>query len=241
MHLVDHLFVFLMLVIQPIQGALSYRRYLARVAAGEASDPVPIYRQTLALEWVAFSVLALTWLWLGRPFASLGFVAPGGSGFYASAIVLAVACSFLVHEWQRARRMSADERETQAVAIGDLVHFLPRNDRHFRHFFGLSITAGVVEETLYRGFIIWYLVQLMPLWAAIVVSSAVFGLGHSYQGVGGVLRVFLIGLCFGALYAISGSIWLPILGHAMLDILQGKALVEILRDRRIVGGKTATV
>ena len=61
----------------------------------------------------------------------------------------------------------------------------------------------------------------MPMWAVVVVSSVAFGLGHSYQGAGGMVRVTLIGLVFGALYVFTGSIWIPIVAHVILDVLQG--------------------
>lgn len=44
------------------------------------------------------------------------------------------------------------------------------------------------------------------------------------------MRVGLLGLVFGAFYMVIGSIWLPIIAHALLDILQGAAIHEILRD-----------
>ena len=71
----------------------------------------------------------------------------------------------------------------------------------------LSITAGVVEEIVYRGFVLWYLANFMPLWAALLLSSVFFGLGHSYQGKSGALRTGLVGLVFAILYVMSGSIW----------------------------------
>ena len=91
------------------------------------------------------------------------------------------------------------------------------------------MTAGGVEEIVYRGFVLWYLAFFMPLWGAVIVSSVAFGLGHSYQGVIGGLRCGLVGLAFAIFYVVTGSIWLPIIAHATLDILQGAMIVEILR------------
>jgi membrane protease YdiL (CAAX protease family) len=231
MQLVDHLFVVLLFVVQPIHGALSYGRYIARIKAGAASDRVHLYKQTLALEWVALAVLATTWYLLGRPVADLGFVSPEGSGFFIGAGILLLAVGVLVQQWRNALTASDDDKVKQREAFGTLVHFMPQNERDYRYFFGLSITAGIVEEILYRGFAIWYLALVMPVWAAIVVSAIAFGLGHSYQGVGGVARVTLIGLAFGAFYVFTGSIWLPMLAHALLDILQGATILSIMRHR----------
>jgi membrane protease YdiL (CAAX protease family) len=230
MHLVDHLFVFLLFVVQPVAGALSYRRYLRKIAAGQPADCVRLYRETLRLEWLALAVLIVAWYLLDRPFADLGFVAPGGAGFYAGMVLLALLCGYLVWSWRRAKQMPADEKTRQAESFGDLVHFLPRNEEHYRHFFRLSITAGIVEEIVYRGFVIWYLAQFMPVWLGVLVASTVFGLCHSYQGFAGMARTGVVGLGFGMFFILTGSIWLPIIAHALLDILQGKMIVEIFRD-----------
>ena len=99
-----------------------------------------------------------------------------------------------------------------------------------RGFLGVSVTAGIVEEVIYRGFLFWYLLQFMPLWAAVAVSAVIFALGHSYQGVSGMLRVFVVGLFAGGLYALSDSIWLVMVGHALLDALQGAALLPLFDE-----------
>lgn len=228
MHLVDHIFVLLLFVVQPIHGAFAYRRYIARITAGEPSNRIHLYTQTLVLEWVALAVLAIAWYLLSRPAADLGFVAPGGPNFWLGAGALVLVTAFLIVTWRRTIRMSATDKAKHRESLGSLVHFLPQTKRDYRHFVGVSITAGIVEEILYRGFAFWYLSQFMPVWAVIIVSAVAFGLGHSYQGAAGIARVTLVGLAFGVFYVLTGSIWLPILAHAALDILQGASLVEIL-------------
>ena len=229
MHLVDHLFIFLLFVVQPIHGAISFRRYIARIEAGEAADRARLFREVLVLEWVSLAVLATAWYLLGRPAADLGFVPAGGNGFWIGVAIVAALTVFLIVSWRMSLTMSPEEKQKQKESFGNLVHFLPQSDRDLRQFIAVSITAGIVEEIIYRGFVFWYLAPLMPIWAVIAVSSVAFGLGHSYQGVGGMIRVTIIGLAFGALYVLTGSIWLPILAHAILDALQGFSLVEVLR------------
>ncbi len=229
MHVFDLLFLFLIVVVQPIYGAVSYRKFMQQVAAGNGPDRSHIYRDTAIGEWVALLVLVIAWYWLGRPFADLGFVLAGGPGFYVGVGLVVIACAYLYRMWRKLRGMTPEEKQVQVEALGDLVHFLPRTRRHLAHFTGLSVTAGIVEEIVYRGFMIWLLGNFVPIWAAVIISSVFFGLGHSYQGLEGAFRTGAAGLVFAVLYVVSGSIWLPIIGHALVDILQGRLVYELLR------------
>jgi membrane protease YdiL (CAAX protease family) len=66
-----------------------------------------------------------------------------------------------------------------------------------------------------------------------MVSAVLFGLGHSHQGWKHVPMVVLVGGVFGALYLLTGSIWLPIILHAVLDAVQGRAAYGILSGKTI--------
>jgi len=230
MHLVDHVFLFVLLIVAPIHGALALRKILRKIEAGERAYRVKLYRETTLVEWAALAVLSIAWYLLSRPAADLGLVLPTGAAGYAGAAVVALATILLTWSWMRTRRMTLEDKARHAKALGKLAFFLPQNAHQFRNFVALSVTAGIVEEIVYRGFVIWYLTQFMPIWAAVIVSSLVFGLGHSYQGTSGATRAGLVGLVFAVLYVSTGSILLPIIAHAVLDILQGAYVFEILRD-----------
>lgn len=238
MAIIDHVFLLLLAAGQPIHGAYSYRKFLARLRAGTRESRARLYRGIHVFEWSALAVLMTTWVLLERPFAALGFRGGFGTGFLVAAAIVVAMCVYLLVARRAVRRMSQAERQEQIDALGDLVHFLPQSKHDYRRFVGVSLTAGVVEEVVYRGFLFWYLLPVLPMWAVIVVSALLFALGHSYQGVGGMLRVFAIGVAAGVLYALAGSIWLLIVAHALLDILQGAAILELFRDapgRRIRG------
>jgi membrane protease YdiL (CAAX protease family) len=46
----------------------------------------------------------------------------------------------------------------------------------------------------------------------------VFGIDHGYQGWSGVLLTGVLALIFTALFVLSGSLWLPMAVHALLDL-----------------------
>ena len=59
---------------------------------------------------------------------------------------------------------------------------LPHTPGEFRRFVPLCFTAGICEELLFRGYLVWVLQSWIGLWAAAGVSMVVFGLAHTYQG-----------------------------------------------------------
>ena len=237
MNLVDHIFVLLLFVVQPIHGYYEGRRYSALARAGKTMDRIRFYRHTTVLEWIFLAVLAAAWFGLGRPVADLGFVAPGGIGFWIGIALLVLMTAALLYSWRKTRNAGDVEKTQQAGYLGDIAIYVPQTADELRSFVGVSITAGVVEEVVYRGFVLWYLAQFMPLWAAVIVSSVAFGFGHAYQGANGAVRAGLVGLAFAVFYVGTGSIWLPIIAHALLDILQGATLFELFNKRNDDGAR----
>ena len=85
-------------------------------------------------------------------------------------------------------------------------------------------TAGFLEELLWRGYLMNRLIDLQGrstklAWAiSLVASSIIFGLGHTYQGLGGVIKITTAGLLFGtAFLTTKRNLWPLIITHAILD------------------------
>ena len=92
-----------------------------------------------------------------------------------------------------------------------------------------SITAGVCEEILYRGLLLATLVSLVGTWPAVAISSLIFGLGHAYQGVSGIVKTGLVGLILALLTVFSGSLFIAIVLHAVVDLTSGRIMGRALR------------
>lgn len=111
----------------------------------------------------------------------------------------------------------------QQVPIGTLVFVL------------LSVAlAGVVEEVAFRGVL---LTSLRPIgvWPAVAVSSALFGLMHVtnmflgspwYSVLLQVTFAAMAGTGYAAMRLRTGSLWPPILLHAVYDLTFRVAAVE---------------
>lgn len=80
--------------------------------------------------------------------------------------------------------------------------------------------VGFYEELLARGFLLKRCQNLLGgTWGPIILSSMLFGLGHFYQGLLGILQTTLLGIVFASLALRWQTLWPLILAHALLNSL----------------------
>src|SRR5580765_1102581 len=90
--------------------------------------------------------------------------------------------------------------------------------------FTMIVGAGFGEETLFRGFLFERLGKLFGTGASakvliVLLTSAVFALGHyANLGLPGVEQAMITGLVFGAIFAVTGRIWMVMCAHAAFDL-----------------------
>lgn len=101
-----------------------------------------------------------------------------------------------------------------------VAHLMPRTNTERWYAAGLSVTAGITEEIVYRGLLIAVGVSALGLSqeVAAAASLAVFAVGHLYQGWRGMAMVTVVGLGLTLLYLRTGNLLLPILLHILIDL-----------------------
>jgi hypothetical protein len=80
-------------------------------------------------------------------------------------------------------------------------------------FFAGAILAPIVEELVFRGLLQTALAKKLPVWAAILIASSIFGAMHLDFYATPVL--VMMGVVFGILYHVTGSLRVTILLHVM--------------------------
>ncbi|WP_328807027.1 CPBP family glutamic-type intramembrane protease [Nocardiopsis coralli] len=84
---------------------------------------------------------------------------------------------------------------------------------------GAAVTGGVFAEILYRGLFITLVASMgLNLFVAAVLSILLFSVAHVYQGWWGAAHGALTGTLFTVLYLGTGSLWVPIVVHVVLNI-----------------------
>ena len=84
----------------------------------------------------------------------------------------------------------------------------------------LVIVVALVEETIFRGYLIlrFKTVGDSPLLLALI-SAVIFSLGHGYEGTAGVITVGFMGFIFALIYLWRQSLVAPIVMHFLQDFI----------------------
>jgi uncharacterized protein len=86
----------------------------------------------------------------------------------------------------------------------------------------LSVTAGVCEEILYRGWLVQlFLAGVGSIWLAVPAAAALFGVAHCYEGRRGMAVSAIGGVALGALFVLTGSLLPGQVLHALMDVASG--------------------
>ncbi len=108
-------------------------------------------------------------------------------------------------------------------AQGSNIQFiLPHGPAELALWIALSVTAGICEETIFRGYLqrqFMALTKNAP--AGIVISAAGFGAAHAYQGFRMAVLISLFGAMFGILAYWRGTVRPGMIVHAWQDSLGG--------------------
>lgn len=173
---------------------------------------------------------------LGRQFlAQFGLLAPSpgqeiglglalGLGIWLAVLMILIALAFVLYAVGGEKALPQ-----QQSAVVPFIAGLPWVLR-----LALSLSAGVVEETFFRGF-------LQPR-IGLVLSTALFALAHlSYGQPFMLVGITLLSLIYGLLVRWRQSVWAAIAAHALFDAIQ--LLVAVPAALKMIdatgGGKAA--
>ncbi len=193
-----------------------------RVAANP--NRVRFYLVTLFFEWLLFVLVvagvrrsgAAVFLVLGDHWHSIRQVLRDigiAAGFWIAAWVLLWILGWLL-------RIAALGRNMQFM--------LPHRGIELTFWIALSVTAGICEETIFRGYLQRQFMALTKSASAgILLSAGTFGAAHAYQGFRMVILIALYGAMFGILAYWRGSVRPGMIAHAWQDSLNGVLAIVI--------------
>jgi len=193
--------------------------------AAAAPNHVLLYLRTLIFEWVMFAFVCYgirrrgvtlrdlvgpRWSTARKVQIDIGI----GLGFFAVSVVALALAGRLLH----------DNSSLEVVRF-----MAPSGPIQMAMWMVLSLTAGICEETIFRGylqrqFISWTKVPAV----GILASGAFFGACHTYQGTKHAIAIAVQGILFGVLAVWRRSLKPGMISHAVQDSIGGIVLNRIV-------------
>ena len=102
-----------------------------------------------------------------------------------------------------------DLEQTQEVGFSNLSRYY----EIMLAFVTLVVIAPFAEELLFRGYLYGKLRKSVPIWIAMIITSAIFGFVHGQWNV--AVDVFVLSMIMCTLREVTGGIWAGILLHAI--------------------------
>ena len=175
------------------------------------------YWQTIAIATGLMAMLAVVWSASGRDLETLGFDSPiskaGLIGLgLAFCLLIALAAATLV------RTPKTSDADGAALAM------LPATTAELCVFVAFSCIVGLAWETLYRGYLMWWLEPRLGTAFAVVVAAMAYGLGHGVKNMRQTLGSLLAAFAFTIGFVLTRSLLWLILLHAGLPMISVLAM-----------------
>ena len=89
----------------------------------------------------------------------------------------------------------------------------------------MAVTSGTIEEIMFRGILLRHLEAMLGTWAALALTSLLFGAAHLTNPGATLFAAFAIameaGILLGAAYLLTRRLWLAVGIHAAWNFTQG--------------------
>jgi uncharacterized protein len=177
-------------------------------------DHIRLYNRTILFEWLTLA-LVLVGVWLhGSSFLTvMGDRWRSVSQFLRHVgIALLFLVATIAFTSMAGSHGSAGDQATQFL--------LPHGRIEIALWVVLSITAGICEEAVYRGYLQkQFIASTRSVPAGIMLSALAFGLAHSYQGFARASMIGVMGAMGGVLAHWCRSVRPGMIAHALQDVL----------------------
>lgn len=213
-------------------GLTRYKKMLSDIACGQIQKSY-LYSRTMAYWWIPTVLIVLLSAAKGITLNNYGlsWFKPHNNA-YLLYISLGIALIYFIYLAYQlvAFRIYAMKKVNISPKVPDTIKaLLPVTRKEKLVWVFTSITAGITEEFIYRGFFFYLMGNLFPglnIFIILGISALIFGAGHIYQGPMEAVKPMFLGLVYGVFFIAFGSIIPCIILHAMQDL----CATELIND-----------
>jgi membrane protease YdiL (CAAX protease family) len=197
-------------------------RQLMSLPEVTSRDRIKLYIVTILFQWLL--TLIIGWRAFARGLTRSELAVTGASRVTVLTVSFIGALLIGAAHWANVRRMGRSNHPNleRLRALGS--RLFPRTPTETFLFILLALTAGICEEFLFRGFVMAALLRAgLATWLVVILSSAMFGFAHLYQGKGGSVGTGILGTLFALVRIAYHSLLPAVVWHAVLDVVAGIA------------------
>ena len=179
---------------------------------------IPLYLSLTVMEWGLFY-----FVWKGGLSRTGTKLSELIGGRWANAKEVLVDAGLAVGLWAIwivvKRVMDRSLGPAHAASIETL---LPQQVVEIVLWIALSISAGICEELVFRGYLQrQFHAYTHSRWVALFLQAMLFGISHGYQGTDACVKIAVFGLLYGSLALWRRSLRPGMMAHAGSDIVSG--------------------
>jgi len=227
----DFILILLVLgIVVPWRGSMRVKKLLHHdnLAGGER---LRLYGSTIAFQWLMVAIVL--WRSMARNLSPLELGITLADPLKTILIAAGLTAILGFNQFAGLNRAAHIPAESRGFLFKFTEKIMPRTSRERGAFTLLACTAGISEEFLYRGFVFVIFTHLFansrsPIWAAAIVSSCWFAVGHLYQGQRGIVTTLVVGMTFVSVRIWSGSLLPAVTAHATVDLIAGFYASKVL-------------
>jgi len=234
------LIIFIILIViltifYPISGHYEIKKLKKSIADGDNNKKIKFYHETIFWSWIPVILIFLLLLISGISVDSIGikwiqidtsslstWVIYPTIGFYIFYLLYNIYLIIIFKSNKKSRA-----KATKSIP-DDFKWFFPITQREKRVWSLVSISAGITEEIVYRGYFFYALAIFFPnlsLIYILLITTLIFGIGHIYLGKE-VIKSTILGLIFGIFYIVFDSVIPVIIIHITQDLTVRDMLEE---------------
>jgi membrane protease YdiL (CAAX protease family) len=205
--------LFFLLIFWPLTSIIFIGDPSSALKLMSVSPIFMVYLPTMVIQWIVFLGVYLTVWREGTGLKGLGFRKIrsidffwAGAFFFVSNLILAGIAVLL--------------KLIDIEIPGELELILPKTTEERILWVFLSLTAGICEETAFRGYLITRIRMFgkTKSWVIpVILATLSFGSGHAYQGTGGFIIIGAYGAMFAILFLYTKTLWPCVIAHFFQD------------------------
>lgn len=225
----DHIVAFIFCIVLPL---IAIKQYLKNnsIVRYNSLQKRAFYLSTCLSQIIMAAIIMSVWLLFKRPLAEMGLTLNIKGKLwiwplFAFVIVYAIE---IINSGATTKKIASYVSEWEKRTP-----FLPTNGKEFQAYLFMCLCAGLIEEVIYRGYMVTYFSYLFKGSVygesiSVFLPAFIFSVSHFYHGLKNIIKIFILSVFFGYIYILSGSLAIVMLLHFLVDVIGGLLSVKYM-------------